>query len=253
MKSYSKAELDNIRGAGKILSAALDFAGGLVRDGISTLEIDAAVEEFILSEGGVPSFKNYKGYGFATCISVNEEIVHGKPRANKVLTEGDIVSIDVGVRWNGFCADAARTFPVGEISQEDRDLIFHTEQCFHEAVKTLKAGALVGEIGRHIECYVKHNTTYSILETYFGHGIGRNVHEEPLIPNFVARTPQLRVIARKVLPAGVAICIEPMICAGGNEVKLKSDGWTVVTADGKRSAHYENTVIIKEDGVEVVT
>ena len=253
MKTYKESELNNIREAGAILKRALLLAEQSVRVGISTLEIDGIVDAFIIANGAEPSFKGYRGYGYATCISVNEEVVHGTPRAEKFLQDGDIVSIDIGVRWNGFCADAARTFGVGTISDEAKQLIAHTEQCFHEAIKDLKAGSTVGEIGRNVEYYIKHNTTYSILEQYFGHGIGRGVHEEPLIPNFIARTPQLKAIARKQFPANTAICIEPMICLGGNSVETKSDGWTVVTSDGKLSAHYENTLIVKEDGVEVVT
>jgi len=188
-----------------------------------------------------------------TCISVNEEVVHGTPRRDKKLREGDIVSIDVGVRYNGFCADASRTFGVGKISESAQRLIDVTKQCFAEAIRTLKAGSSVGEVGRNIECYIRQNTTYGILTNYFGHGIGRNVHEEPLIPNFVPNVPQLRAITRRKFPENTAICIEPMICEGDATTKTKEDKWTVVMADGKLSAHYENTLIIHKDGVEVVT
>ena len=253
MKTYSESELDNIRRAGSILAQAIAVAEKSVMAGISTLELDKVVNEFIIKEGAEPAFKDYRNYGFATCISVNDEIVHGKPRADKILQNGDIVTIDAGVRWNGFCADAARTFGVGKISESAQKLIDVTKQCFFEAIKTLKAGSTVGEVGRRVEYYIKHNTTYSILTNYFGHGIGRNVHEEPLIPNFVPTTSQLKAIVRKKLPANTAICIEPMICEGQNAVRTKEDGWTVVTVDGKLSAHYENTVIIHADKVEIVT
>jgi len=253
MKTYKKNELDNIRRAGKILSAALSAAKDAIAVGVSTLELDAAAEEVILGHGAEPCFKDYRDYGFATCISVNEEIVHGKPSADKILKEGDIVSIDVGVRFNGFCADAARTFGVGKISANAQKLIDVTRQCFYEAIKTLKAGSLVGEVGQRVEYYVRQNTTYGILTNYFGHGIGRSVHEEPLIPNFVPDVPQLKSICRREFPAGTAICIEPMICEGNNATKTKDDKWTVVMADGKLSAHYENTVIVHKDSVEVVT
>lgn len=253
MKTYKKDELDNIRRAGEILRKALSVAANMAVEGTTTLSIDKAVDEAIVKNGGEPCFKCYRDYGYATCISVNEEIVHGKPRADKMLREGDIVSIDVGVRYNGFCADAARTYGVGKISPTARNLIDATRQCFFEAIKTLKAGSMVGEIGQKIEYYVRHNTTYGILTNYFGHGIGRNVHEEPLIPNFVPNVPQLRAIARKTLPANTVICIEPMICEGNPATKTKDDKWTVVMADGKLAAHYENTLIIHPDGVEVVT
>lgn len=253
MKTYNKDELDNIRRAGKILSAALLSAKNKIAVGVSTLDLDKAAEEVILRNGAEPCFKDYRDYGFATCISVNEEIVHGKPRADRILMEGDIISIDVGVRYNGFCADAARTFGVGMISEDAQKLIDATRQCFFEATRTLKAGSVIGEIGQRIEYYVRRNTTYGILTNYFGHGIGRNVHEEPLIPNFVPNIAQLKSICRRKLPANTAICIEPMICEGDPATRTKDDKWTVVMADGKLSAHYENTVIVHEDSVEIVT
>lgn len=253
MKTYKKDELDNIRRAGEILSKALLAAKNKIAVGVSTLELDNAAEEVILAHGAEPCFKDYRDYGFATCISVNEEIVHGKPRADRFLREGDIVSIDVGVRYNGFCADAARTFGVGVISESAQKLINATQQCFFEAIKNLKAGSHVGEIGQRIEYYIRHNTTYGILTNYFGHGIGRGVHEEPLIPNFVPNIPQLKTICRLKFPANTAICIEPMICEGNPATKTKEDKWTVVMADGKFSAHYENTVIVHADSVEIVT
>ena len=253
MKTYNEDELNNMRRAGEILSAALLEASKAVKPGISTLELDKVAEDYILSMGAEPAFKDVRGFGFATCISVNDEIVHGKPKADKILQEGDIVSVDVGVRYNGFCSDACRTFGVGEISSKAQKLIDHTKQCFFEAVSTLKAGSLVGEVGKKIENYIKQHTTYSILTNYFGHGIGKNVHEEPLIPNFVPKTSQLKSIIRKAFPENAAICIEPMICEGGNAVRVKEDGWTAVTVDGKLSAHYENALIIHADGVEVLT
>jgi len=253
MKTYTRSELDNIRRAGEILSAALLSSKNTIAVGVSTLDIDKAAESVILAQGGDPCFKNYHGYGFATCISVNEEVVHGVPRADRILKDGDIVSIDVGVRFNGFCADAARTFGVGNISQDAQKLIDVTKQCFFEAIKTLKAGSLVGEVGRRVEYYIRHNTAYGILTNYFGHGIGRGVHEEPLIPNFVPSVQQLKNICRRKFPVGTVVCIEPMICEGNPATKTKQDKWTVVMADGKLAEHYENTVIVHENGVEIVT
>ena len=253
MNTYKKHELDNIRRAGKILSAALLAAKNAVAPGVSTLDLDKAADDVIKAQGGQGCFKDYRNYGFATCISVNEEIVHGMPRADKILKEGDIVSIDVGVRYNGFCADAARTFGVGKISDAAQKLIDVTRQCFFEGTKTLKAGSLVGEVGRHIEYYVKHNTTYGIITNYFGHGIGRKVHEDPLIPNFVPNEKQLKNVCRYKFLANTAICIEPMICEGDPATKTKDDKWTVVMADGKLAAHFENTIIINADSIEIVT
>ena len=253
MKTYKNHELDNIRHAGKILSEALLVAKQTIAPGVSTLEIDRVAEVVIRKHGGEPCFKNYRDYGFATCISVNEEIVHGMPCADKILKDGDIVSIDVGVRFNGFCADAARTFGVGATSEAAQKLIDATKQCFFEATKTLKAGSTVGEVGRHIECYIKRNTTYGIITNYFGHGIGRTVHEEPLIPNFVPKVQRLKNDCRKKFPENTVICIESMICEGDVATKTKSDKWTVVMADGKLAAHYENTMIVHAGGVEIVT
>lgn len=253
MKTFKKTELDNIRRAGEILSAALLAAREKIAPGVCTMEIDKTAEDAIRARGGTPCFKNYRDYGFATCISVNQEVVHGIPRADKILRDGDIVSIDVGVRYNGYCADAARTFPVGEISASAQKLIDETKTCFYEAVKTLRAGSTVGEVGRHIEYYVRRNTTYGIVTNYFGHGIGRNVHEDPLIPNFIPNTAQLRNVCRQAFPAETAICIEPMICEGEPATKVMPDKWTAVMADGKLAAHYENTVIIHEQGAEIVT
>jgi len=253
MHTYNETQIENIRRAGEIVSSALLAVFKAIKPGVSTLELNRIAEDLILKSNAEPAFKDHRSFDFATCMSVNEEIVHGKPRADKILQEGDIISVDIGARYNGFCADAARTFGVGKISAEAQDLLQHTKQCFIEATKSLKAGNRVGEIGRHIEYYIKHNTTYGILTNYFGHGIGRNVHEDPLIPNFVPKIAQLEAIIRKKLPENTAICIEPMICAGDNAVKTKSDGWTVVMADGKLSAHHENTLIIRKNGVEVVT
>jgi methionyl aminopeptidase len=253
MKTYNKSELGYIRRAGEILSAAMLAAKNKVAPGVSTLDLDAVAESVIVQHGAEGCFKGYRGYGYVSCISVNEEVVHGTPRKDKKLKEGDIVSIDIGVRYNGFCADAARTFGVGKISKSTQELIDVTRRCFDEAIKNLKAGSSVGDIGRRVEYYIKHNTTYGILTNYFGHGIGRNVHEEPLIPNFVPNVPALRTVTRKKFPEHTVICIEPMICEGDPATKTKEDKWTVVMADGKLSAHYENTLIIHKDGVEVVT
>jgi methionyl aminopeptidase len=253
MKQYTPQELDNIRKAGEILSMALLKCSQAIKPGISTLDIDKVATDYILSQGAQCCFADYRDYGFATCTSVNQEIVHGKPRADKILSEGDIVKVDVGVRWNGFCADAARTFAVGEVSPEAKKLMDVTKESFWAAVKGLKAGKTISVIGAAVEDYVKGHSNYGILETYFGHGIGRSVHEEPLIPNYRPKIQKLRAIVRQVLLENTAICIEPMIALGSPEVKVADDKWTVIMSDGKLSAHYENTVIVLKDGVEVVT
>jgi methionyl aminopeptidase len=161
--------------------------------------------------------------------------------------------VDVGVRLDGFCTDAARTFAVGNITDNAKNLLDATERCFWVATDGLKAGDRVGEIGEKIEKYIKANTNYGILTQYFGHGIGRKVHEDPLIPNYIPTNPQIKNICKQHLAENTVICIEPMINEGTRDTKTLSDGWTVITADGKLSAHYENTLIIKADGVEVLT
>jgi len=256
MKSYSPEQLDLVRKSGEILSKTLALLESKVAVGISTLELNDIAEAFILKNDAVPSFKNYNGYTFAICTSVNEESIHGMPRKEKLLKEGDIVSVDVGVRYKGFCTDAARTFAVGKISADAQKLVDITRQCFFEAIRGLKANSKVGDIGARIEDYVRANSDFSIIDNYFGHGVGERVHEEPLIPNYrPAKTAKkvIKDVGRVRLPLHSVIAIEPMINAGGKEVKVCPDKWTVVTVDGKLAAHYENTLIIKEDGVEVVT
>jgi len=256
IKSYSAEQLDNLRQSGKILAGALAEIERNIKAGISTLELDKIAEESITKNGAEPSFKNYNRFPYSICTSVNEESIHGMPRADKILQDGDIISVDVGVRFNGMCTDAARTFPVGDVSDEAKALIKATEQCFFEAIKGLKEKSKVGDIGARIEDFIKTNTTFSIIENFFGHGVGERVHEEPLIPNFRPNRKTKKIIKEHVmarLPLHSVIAIEPMINAGVKESKVGKDGWTVTTADGKLAAHYENTVIILEDGVEVVT
>jgi len=256
IKTYNAEQHQYLREGGKILLGALMAVEAVIKEGVSTLDLNNVAEQYIRERGAEPSFQGYNGFEFAICASVNEESIHGKPRADKVLKNGDIVSVDVGVRWKGMCTDAARTFAVGEISEEARNLINATEQCFEEAIRGLKAKSKVGDIGERIEAYIKGNTTYSIIDTYFGHGIGEKLHEDPLIPNFKPDKKARKVIKECViarLPVGSVIAIEPMINQGVKDVKLSNDGWTAITADGKLAAHYENTLIIHEDGVEVVT
>ena len=256
IKSYSVEQLDNLRQSGKILAGALAQVKKNIRAGISTLELDKIAEDFIISNNAAPSFKNYNGFPFSICTSVNEESIHGMPREDKILKEGDIISVDIGVRYNGMCTDAARTWPVGKTSDEAKSLIHATRQCFVQAIKGLKAKSKVGDIGERIQDFISQNTTFSIIQNFFGHGVGENVHEEPLIPNFRPgrkTKPIIREHVRKRLPLHSVIAIEPMINAGEKDVEVGPDGWTVTTVDGRLSAHYENTVIVLEDGVEVVT
>ncbi|MCL2755663.1 MAG: type I methionyl aminopeptidase [Firmicutes bacterium] len=256
IKVYNTEQLDNVRQSGKILSHTLVLLQESLRSGISTLELDRIAEDYIRSSGAEPSFQNYNGYKYSICTSINEESIHGMPRKDKILKDGDIISIDVGVRFNGMCTDAARTFAIGEISDEAKHLIQITEQSFFEAIRGLKAMSKVGDIGERIENYIRVNSTYSIVDRYFGHGVGEKVHEDPLIPNFIPpkkSIPKLKEIVRTRLPLHSVIAIEPMINMGVKDLKTASDKWTAITVDGKLAAHYENTLIILENGVEVVT
>ncbi|MCL2587308.1 MAG: type I methionyl aminopeptidase [Firmicutes bacterium] len=252
IQTYNEAELEIIRAGGKILARTHEELARHIRAGISTLELDKIAEKFIRDNNAEPAFKGFNRYPYSICASVNEESIHGMPRGDKILREGDIISIDIGLRFKGFCTDAARTHSVGAVSEEAKKLIEITEKSFWRAIKDLKAKSKVGDIGDRVEDFVRNNSTFSIIETYFGHGIGRSVHQDPLIPNFRA-DKKIRKLTLQRLPLHCVICIEPMINVGDKEVEVGKDGWTVRTKDGSLAAHYENTVIILQDGVEVVT
>jgi methionyl aminopeptidase len=232
--------------AGKITAEALLVAREMIRPGVSTKEIDQKVRRFIESSGAVPSFLGYGGFPGSACISVNDEVIHGIPSAKKILMEGDIVKVDVGARFRGYNGDSARTFPVGKVSDEALRLISVTEQSFYEAMKVAKAGYRIGDIGHAIESFVISNG-FSIVRDYTGHGVGAGLHEDPEIPNFgvAGRGPRLY--------ADMTLAIEPMVNAGLAGVRTLSDGWTVVTADGKLSAHYENSIAITSGDPIILT
>ena len=223
--------------AGKITAEALLVAKEMIRPGVSTKEIDQKIRRFIESSGAVPSFLGYGGFPGSACISINNEVIHGIPSANKILREGDIVKVDVGARFRGYNGDSARTFPVGKVSDEALRLISVTEKSFHEAMKFARAGYRVGDIGSAIESFVISNG-FGIVRSYTGHGVGAQLHEEPEIPNFGRAGRGAR------LYPGMTLAIEPMVNSGTEGVRVLSDGWTVVTLDGKLSAHYENTIAI---------
>ena len=232
--------------AGKITAEALLVAKEVIRPGVSTKEIDQKIRRFIESAGAVPSFLGYGGFPGSACISVNNEVIHGIPSEKKILLEGDIVKVDVGARFRGYNGDSARTFPVGKVSDEALRLISVTEQSFYEAMKVAKAGARIGDIGSAIESFVISNG-FSIVRDYVGHGVGANLHEDPEIPNFgiAGRGPRLY--------ADMTVAIEPMVNLGLAGVRTLSDGWTVVTADGKLSAHYENSIAITSGDPIILT
>ena len=238
-------EIELMRRAGKITAAARALAGEMVKPGVTTQEINDEVERFIRKEGAIPSFLNYNGYPGSICISVNDEVIHGIP-GKRVLRNGDIVSVDVGAFIGGFHGDCAATFACGEISPEAQDLIDVTRQSFFEGIKLAKKGYRVSDISAAIQTYVESHG-YSIVREYVGHGIGKNLHESPEVPNF--GNPGRGV---RLLP-GMTLAIEPMVNAGSAAIQLLGDGWTVKTRDGKYAAHYENTILITDGEPEILT
>ena len=232
--------------AGRITAEALLVARDMIRPGISTKEIDTKIRTFIEKCGAVPSFLGYGGFPGSACISINEEVIHGIPSDRVILSEGDIVKIDVGARFRGYNGDSARTYPVGKVSDEALRLISVTERSFYEAMKFAKAGNRVGDIGFAVESFVISNG-FSVVRDYVGHGVGKDLHEEPEIPNFGRAGRGAR------LYSGMTLAIEPMVNAGVQNVKVKSDGWTVVTLDGKLSAHYENSIAVTDSDPIVLT
>ena len=242
----SEKEIELMREAGRILANVLEELVPMVRPGISTLDIDKKCAEIIKGYQCIPSFLNYNGYPASICTSVNGEVVHGIPNKNRILREGDIVSLDCGVIYQGFHSDAARTVAVGEISKEARKLIEVTEQSFYEGIKYAREGHHLHEISEAIQTYVE-SFGYSVVRDLVGHGIGRNLHEEPQIPNFKQKRRGPKLVA------GMTLAIEPMVNAGRYDVYWEDDDWTVVTADGSLSAHYENTVLITGGDPELLT
>ena len=242
----SSHEIALMRQAGKITAAARALAGAMVAPGVTTREIDRAVHRFIKSHGAEPSFLGYNGFPASVCVSVNDEVIHGIP-GGRVLKEGDIVSIDVGAFKDGFHGDCAGTYPCGKISEEARRLIDVTRQSFFEGLKYAREGCRLPDISGAIQRYVEANGC-SVVREYVGHGIGRKMHEAPEVPNYVE--PRM---GRPRLLRGMTIAVEPMVNAGGAGISVMADGWTVKTADGRLSAHYENTILITDGEPELLT
>lgn len=234
-----------MRRAGKITAAARALAGSMVAPGVTTREIDKAVHDFICSQGAVPTFLNYNGFPGSICISVNDEVIHGIP-GPLVIKEGDIVSIDVGAKIDGYTGDCAGTYPAGSVSQEALRLIEVTRQSFFEGIKYAKKGYRLSDISHAIQEHVESNG-FSVVRDYVGHGVGQNLHEDPQIPNFgkAGHGPRL-------FP-GMTLAIEPMVNGGDWQVRVMADGWTVKTLDGSLAAHYENTILITEGEPEILT
>ena len=241
----SPHEIELMRRAGKITAAARALAGEMVKPGVTTREIDRAVEQFIRKNGAVPSFLNYHGYPGSACISVNDEVIHGIP-GNRVLKDGDIVSVDVGAYIGGFHGDCAATFPCGTISEEAQRLIDVTRESFFRGIARAKEGNRIFDISAAVQEYVEANG-FTVVREFVGHGVGRQLHESPEVPNYgtAGRGPRLL--------RGMTLAIEPMVNAGAASIRQLSDGWTVKTLDGKLSAHYENTVLITDGEPEILT
>ena len=241
----SKKEIELMREAGKMLEEVHNKLADFVKPGISTLEIDQFGEKAI-RDGCVPNFLNYNGYPASICVSVNDEVVHGIPSKDRILQDGDIVSLDAGLIHEGYHSDAARTHAVGNISEEAKRLIEVTKQSFFEGIKLAVPGNHLFYISEAIQKYVASNG-YSVVRDLVGHGIGTHLHEDPQIPNFKQRRKGMK------LRPGMTLAIEPMVNEGSYDVVWLDDDWTVVTEDGSLAAHYENTIVITEDGCEILT
>lgn len=240
------AQIAAMKEAGRITGEALLVARDMVRPGVSTYEIDAAIRQYIEKCGAKPAFLGYGGFPASACISVNDEVIHGIPSKKRILQEGDIVSIDTGAVYRGYVGDSARTIPVGNVSEEARRLIEVTRNSFWAGVEALRIGNRLGDVGSAIDEVVRKNG-FSTVKRYVGHGIGTDMHESPDVPNFGTPGRGVR------LCAGMTLAIEPMVNVGTFEVKEMPDGWTVKTLDGSLSAHYENTVALTNEGVLILT
>ncbi len=242
----SEKEIDLIRESCKIVKETLDFVGSKIKAGMSTKEVDELVERYIRASGANPSCLGYGGFPASACVSVNKTVVHGIPDYETILKDGDIVSVDVVADKNGYHGDACRTFCIGNVAEDVKKLVSVTEECFFKGIEGLQAGTPLYDIGAKVQRYAE-SFGYGVVRAYSGHGIGREMHEDPSVPNYGRPGTGVR------LRAGTVLCIEPMIAMGNWRTKVLGDGWTAVTIDGKPAAHYENTVVVREDGVEILT
>lgn len=242
----SEREIDLMREPCKIVKDTLQFVGGKIKAGMTTKEVDELVEKYIRSCGAIPSCLGYGGFPASACISVNDVVVHGIPNDYTVIKEGDIVSVDLCAYKNGYHGDGARTFCVGDVGEEKRRLVQVTEECFFKAIENLRAGTPLYDIGHAVQTYAE-SFGYGVIRAYSGHGIGTEMHEDPSVPNYGRAGTGMR------LRAGTVLCVEPMIAMGDYRVRILQDGWTAVTLDKRPAAHYENTLVIREDGVEILT
>ena len=246
MIAKNEEDILGMRKACEITGQTLKMIEKEIRPNISTAYLDKLIKSFIIEQGATPAFLNYQGFPASACISVNETVVHGIPSEKIILKEGDIVSIDVGARYNGYNGDAARTFAVGQISEEKQKLIDVTKQCFFEGIKALEIGERLGHLMNAIQTYAEKNG-FSVVRELVGHGIGKKLHESPNVPNYGLKNQGI------IVPKNIFLAVEPMINMGKREIYMESDGWTIKTQDGKPSAHYENTIFVSENGIEILT
>ncbi|HRY30603.1 MAG TPA: type I methionyl aminopeptidase [Elusimicrobiota bacterium] len=242
----SEKDLQHMRHAGRLAGQVLEKVGEAVRPGIKTKELDRLAEKFIRAAGGIPTFLGYRGYPACLCVSINEEVVHGIPDASRMLREGDIVSVDVGVTLEGFVGDTAATFAVGKVPAESQKLLDVTRECLRKGIEQARVGGRLGDVSHAIQEHAE-SRGYGVVRDYVGHGIGRQMHEEPVVPNYGSPRTGVR------LEAGMTLALEPMITLGHWKVRVLDNGWTVVTQDGKRAGHFEHTVAITSAGPEILT
>ncbi len=242
----SEDEIQRMQRAGRIVAQTLKILKDMVAPGVSTMDLENRAEAFINDAGGKPAFKGYRGFPACICSSVNDQVVHGIPSKKRVLKEGDIVSIDLGVIYEGFYGDAALTVPVGRVEPEVQRLLDVTRKALEVALPVAREGARVSDIGHAVQSLVE-SEGFSVVRHFVGHGIGKRLHEEPQVPNFGKPGRGPRLIS------GMVLAIEPMVNAGGFDVKVLDDGWTAVTKDGSKSAHFEHTVLVTPDGGRALT
>ncbi len=240
----TNSEINKMKEAGHINYLAHEEIKKNLKVGITTNELNDIVDSFIRKHGGIPSELNFEGYPKSVCISINDEVVHGIP-SDRVIKDGDVVSIDLTVRYEGYESDSARTYIVGNTSKEVRNLVENTEKSLYEGLSKIKDGAPLAEVGRAIENYA-HDHGLSVVRELVGHGIGKKMHEAPDVPNYYTET-------NVILKEGMTICVEPMLNLGSKEIYMDDDGWTIKTADGKQSAHFEHTIVVTKNGYEILT
>lgn len=242
----NEKEIELLRQAGKIVAMTHNYLKSFIKVGISTKELDELAENFIRSQGAIPSFKGYGGFPGSICTSINDVLVHGIPNEKHILKEGDIISIDIGANYSGYHGDSAWTYAVGEVSEEAKELMKVTEESLYKGLAQIKPGNRISDISNAIQTFVEAHG-YGVPRDYTGHGIGNNLHEDPIVPNYgiAGRGPKI--------VSGMVIAVEPMVTLGDYHTRTLLDDWTVKTLDGKITAHYEHTIVVTEDGYEILT